>query len=145
MRRILFPVGPHVSHGFLGLGTQQFQSRTGDNADLGNALGVTQDDTNLRRRGTLLGQLADLVDDLVGVGLEPRGSGARVRDRGRADALALGVKSAHLVGRLGELAIVVVGGCCSVSEGRKKFVSREAWVKRSRERGLLVGGEFSLN
>lgn len=34
-------------------------------------MGITEDNTNLRRGGTLLGELADLLDDLVGGGLEP--------------------------------------------------------------------------
>lgn len=53
---------------------------TGDDLDLGDSVGVTQDDTDLGRGGTLLGQLADLVDDLVGGGLEPRGGAAAVGD-----------------------------------------------------------------
>ena len=70
---------------------------TGHNLDLGNTVGVTENDTNLRRSGTLPGQLADLLDDLVGSGLEPRGSGARVGESGGRNALALAVKSAHFV------------------------------------------------
>lgn len=60
-------------------------------------MGVTQDNTDLRRSGTLLGELADLVDDLLGSGLHPRRSGARVGDGGGRNALALAVKSTHLV------------------------------------------------
>lgn len=70
---------------------------TGDKLDLGNAVGVTEDDTDLRRGSTLSGELADLVDDLVGGGLQPRGSGAGVGESGGRNALALAVKSAHLV------------------------------------------------
>jgi hypothetical protein len=117
---------------------------TGDDADLGNALGVTEDDTDLRRSGTLLSQLADLVNDLVGVGLEPRGRSARVGDGGGADALSLAVKTAHLVCRFWCLAIIDVGGCCSVSEGKgsgKKFVVKVnvPWVAAL---GRLVGGRW---
>ena len=42
-------------------------------------MGVTEDDTDLRRRGTLSGQSADLLLDLGGGGLEPGGHAARVR------------------------------------------------------------------
>lgn len=59
---------------------------------------VTQDDTNLRRGSTLLGQLADLLDDLLGGGLQPRRGSARVGNRGGRNALALAVKSTHLGG-----------------------------------------------
>jgi hypothetical protein len=84
---------------------------TGDNLDLGNTVGVTEDDTNLRGGSTLPGELADLLDDLVGGGLEPGGSGARVGESGGRNALSLAVKSTHLVGfvlvvaaeRLGEV------------------------------------------
>jgi len=72
-------------------------SVTGDNLDLGNAVGVTEDDTDLRRGSTLSGELADLVDDLVGGSLQPRGGGAGVGESGGRNALALAVKSAHLV------------------------------------------------
>ena len=71
---------------------------TGDDLDLGNAVGVTQDDTNLRRGGTLSGQLGDLLDDLLGGGLQPRGGGTGVGESGGRNALALAVKSTHLVG-----------------------------------------------
>jgi len=72
-------------------------SVTSDDLDLGDSVGVTEDNTDLRRSGTLLGQLADLVDDLLGGGLHPRGSGARVGDGGGRNALAIAVKSTHLV------------------------------------------------
>ena len=38
---------------------------------LGNSVGITEDDANLRGGQTLLGELADLVDNLSGGGLEP--------------------------------------------------------------------------
>lgn len=44
---------------------------TSDNLDLGDSVGVTENNTDLRRSGTLLGQLADLVNDLLGSGLQP--------------------------------------------------------------------------
>lgn len=58
---------------------------------------VTEDNTNLRRSSTLLSELADLVDDLVGGGLEPGRGGARVGDGGGGNALSLAVKTTHFV------------------------------------------------
>lgn len=71
-------------------------------------MAVTEDNTDLGRSGTLLGQLGDVVNDLVGGGLEPGWGSARVGDGGRGNALALGVKATHdEVVRRGKL----VGGC----------------------------------
>lgn len=58
-------------------------------------MGVTENNTDLGRGGTLLGQLADVVDNLVGGGLEPRGGGAGVGDGGGGNTLALAVKTNH--------------------------------------------------
>lgn len=58
-------------------------------------MGVTEDNTDLGGGGTLLGQLADVVHDLVGGGLEPRGGSAGVGDGGGGNALALAVKTTH--------------------------------------------------
>jgi hypothetical protein len=68
---------------------------TSNNLDLGNTVAVTEDNTDLRRGGTLLGELADVVDNLVGGGLEPGGGSAGVGDGGGRNALALGVKATH--------------------------------------------------
>jgi len=43
----------------------------GDGTNLGNAHGVTENDTNLRRGDTLLGMLQDLFLDLVSLDLAP--------------------------------------------------------------------------
>lgn len=69
--------------------------RTSDNLDLGNTVGVTEDNTNLGRSGTLLGELADVVNNLLGGGLEPSGRSARVGESGGGNALALAVKTTH--------------------------------------------------
>ena len=78
-----------------------FGRHTSHNLDLGDTVGVTEDDTNLRGGSTLPGELADLLNDLVGGGLEPCGRCARVGESGGRNALSLAVKSAHLVGRGG--------------------------------------------
>ena len=59
---------------------------------------IPEVDTNLRRALALLGELANLVDDLVGRGLEPCGRRARVRNRGGRDTLAVAVKATHFGG-----------------------------------------------
>ena len=78
-------------------------------------MGVTQDNTDLGGSGTLLGQLADLVDDLLGGGLEPRGSRAGVGDGGGRNALALAVKTTHL-GWLMEVMLLAAGDARKLSE-----------------------------
>ena len=77
---------------------------TGDNLDLGNAVGITENDTNLRGSSTLPGQLANLVDNLVGVGLQPGGESARIGESRGRNALTLAVKSTHFV----DLSVVVM-------------------------------------
>jgi len=66
--------------------------------DLGNTVRVTEDDTDLRRSGTLTGELGDLLDDLLGGGLQPRRGRSRVGESGGRNALSLAVKTAHIVG-----------------------------------------------
>lgn len=44
---------------------------TGNDLDLGNSVGITEDDTDLRRGSTLAGKLSDLLNDLLGSGLKP--------------------------------------------------------------------------
>ncbi len=44
--------------------------RTGNSLDLSNTVCISQLDTDLRRRSTLLGELADLVDDGVRGGFQ---------------------------------------------------------------------------
>jgi hypothetical protein len=90
IRRILFPAD------FVSLSTPP--QHTGDDLDLGNTVGVTEDHTDLRGGGTLLCELADLVNDLVGGGLEPGRGGARVGERRGADTLSLGMKTTHFDG-----------------------------------------------
>lgn len=97
---------------------------TGNNLDLGNAVGVAQDDANLRRSGTLSGELGDLLDDLLGGGLQPCRRGARVGERGGGNALALAVKTAHVDG---VVVVLRVRSCCSV--GRKVARSRRGCVE----------------
>ena len=68
---------------------------TSHNLDLSDSMAIPQDNTDLRRSGTLLGQLADLVDDLIRGGLQPGRGSARVRDRGGRDTFAIAVETAH--------------------------------------------------
>lgn len=79
-------------------------SHTSNNLDLGNAVAITEDNTDLRWGGTLPGHLADVVDNLLRSGLHPSGRSARVRDGRGRNALALAVKTTHTdgVGGAGE-------------------------------------------
>lgn len=61
-------------------------------------MAVTEDHTNLRWGSTLSGELADLVDNLVGGGLQPGWGSAGVGKGGGADALAIAVHATHLGG-----------------------------------------------
>ena len=70
-------------------------------------MAIPQHDTNLRRRGALLREFADLVLDGVGCGLQPGWRCARVRDGGRADALAVAVQATHFDGIVGSLGDVM--------------------------------------
>ena len=57
---------------------------TGQEADLGDTVRVTEGNTDLRGRQTLAGELADVLDDILRGRLEPRGRCAAVGEgRGR--------------------------------------------------------------
>jgi hypothetical protein len=83
---------PHVS-----LRRSSFD-RTGDNLDLCNTVAVSQHNTNLGGSGAFSCELADVVDNGFGRGLEPGGNGAGVWDRRSADTFALAVKTTHVCG-----------------------------------------------
>lgn len=69
--------------------------RTGHDLDLGNTVRITENDTDLGGSRALPGQLADLVDNLLRRGLEPRRRVARVGDGRARDTLALAMKTTH--------------------------------------------------
>ena len=75
--------------------TVALHEHTSDKLDLSNPVAVTQDNTDLRGSSTLFGELADLVNHLVGGGLEPRRGGTRVGDGRGRNALSLAVKTTH--------------------------------------------------
>ena len=77
----MFPANLLSVFVFSAIAHPEFQ-HTGDDLDLSNTVGVTEDHTNLGRSGTLLCELADLVNDLIGGGLEPRRGGAAVGEGG---------------------------------------------------------------
>lgn len=99
-----------------------------DDADLGDAVGVTEGNTNLRGSGTLTGELADLVDDLGGSGLQPCWRVAAVGEgRGRDTlSLSLGLNATHGDGKL--------------------VVSELSWSKfrRSTLRSSAIASEFAV-
>jgi len=63
--------------------------------DTGNAMGITEDNTNLRWGQTLLGELADMVDNLLRRGLQPRGGSPLVGEDGRGDTLSNTMHATH--------------------------------------------------
>lgn len=105
--------------------------RTSDNLDLSDTMAIPEDNTDLRRSGTLAGKFADIVDDLVGAALEPGGNAARVWDGGRGDTLAFAVKTTH-VGGLG----------WRLSRGEREYLSlcRMGGVERSCGCRKVCGG-----
>merc|ERR1719324_1069855 len=68
----------------------------GDVLDLRDTEGITEGDTDLGRGETLLGELADVVGDLLRLHLQPRGSAAAVRDSTAAHTLSTSVHTTHL-------------------------------------------------
>ena len=68
---------------------------TGDETDLGNTLRVTELNTDLRGGHTLTGELDNLLDNLLGGGLEPRGGSAAVGQSRSGDTLSLGWSGAE--------------------------------------------------
>merc|ERR1719430_1891242 len=66
-----------------------------DKPDLGNSVGVPEDDTNLGRSEALLGQLEDLVPDLIAGDLQPLRNRPPVRKCRLADALSRCVHPTH--------------------------------------------------
>jgi hypothetical protein len=68
---------------------------TGDETDLGNAVRVTEDNTNLGGGETLTGELDDVLNNIIGSGLQPsRRSAAVGESRGR-NALSGSVHTTH--------------------------------------------------
>jgi hypothetical protein len=55
---------------------------TGDEAHLGDTVRVTEGNTDLGWGQTLAGELDDLVDNILGGGLEPRRGSAAVGESG---------------------------------------------------------------
>jgi hypothetical protein len=68
---------------------------SGDRLDLGNTIGVTQDDTNLRGGQTLLGKLAHVVFDIGSRDLVPRRRSALVRKGTLGDTLSGSMHTTH--------------------------------------------------
>jgi len=71
------------------------KQHTSHDSDLGDTVRVSEDDADLRGRRALLRELADLLDDLVGRGLEPSRRVARVRNRRGRNTLSRAVKTTH--------------------------------------------------
>jgi hypothetical protein len=65
--------------------------------DLGDTIGITENDTNLRRSQTLLGELADVILDISGGDLKPRRRSALVRLGALGDTLSWCMHTTHAV------------------------------------------------
>lgn len=66
-----------------------------DKTNLGNALSVTQQHTNLRGTQTLFGELANLVDNLLGRNFQPRRRRTTVWQGTARDTLSRSVHATH--------------------------------------------------
>ena len=76
-------------------------------------MGVTEDNTDLRWSGTLLCELADLVDNLLGSGLQPCWSASGVWEGTGRDTLSVTVHTTHDGGVRSEFDVsLVVVWCC---------------------------------
>jgi len=83
IRRILLPVENHISNHLTNEAKQRSSEgiiHTSNHLDLGNSVRISEDDTDLRWSSPLLRKFADLVNNLLGGGLEPRRRGSGVWD-----------------------------------------------------------------
>ena len=69
---------------------------SGNTLDLGDAVVVSEDDTDLRGRGALLGELNNLFYQLVSGDLDPAGGSASEREAPACNTFSIRVHSAHL-------------------------------------------------
>jgi len=69
---------------------------SGDHLNLGDTIGITKDDSNLRRGQTLLGKLADVFFDISSRDLQPRRRRALVRKRTLGDTLTGSMHTTHI-------------------------------------------------
>ena len=68
---------------------------TSHKADLGDTVRVTEGNTNLGGRKTLASKFSDVLDDVLGRSLEPRGRSAAVGEGRGRNALAGSVHATH--------------------------------------------------
>ena len=68
---------------------------SGDRLDLRDAVGVTQNNPNLRRSETLLGKLADVIFDICSRNLVPRRRRSLVREGTLGDTLSGSMHTTH--------------------------------------------------
>ncbi len=67
-----------------------------DTLDLGDAVVVSKDDTDLRGRGALLGELNNLFNQFVSGDLNPAGGSTSGGEASASNTLTIGVHSTHL-------------------------------------------------
>jgi hypothetical protein len=106
MRRILFPVRCQ----FLSSPLCVISNLTSDDLDLSDTVRIPEHDTDLGGCGSFTGELDDLVDDLVGGGLQPRRRSAAVGDGRGRNALAVAVHATHF--GVGLMSTGRCEGCC---------------------------------
>ncbi len=68
---------------------------TGHEADLGDTVRITEGNTDLGGRKTLARELGNVLDDILGRGLQPGGGSAAVGESRGRDALAGSVHATH--------------------------------------------------
>lgn len=93
IRRILLPTAHRCQ--FIRRTKSQWKSHTRNNLHLGDTMAISEDNTDLRGCGALLGQLADLVHNLIRCRLEPGRCSARVRNSGGTYAFTVAMKATH--------------------------------------------------
>ena len=66
-----------------------------DTLNLRDTVLISEDNTDLRRSGTLSGELADLLNEIGGGNLDPGWGSLSVRQRSTGNTFSLGVHSTH--------------------------------------------------
>ncbi len=88
--QILRDLGSHT------LGLEDSQDLGSSHAlQLGDSEGISQGDTDLRRGQTLLSQLNNVLNDILGLELQPRRRTALVRQSRARDTFSLSINTTH--------------------------------------------------
>ena len=104
---------------------------TGQEADLGDTVRVTEGDTDLGRREALAGELDDVLDDVVGRRLEPGRGSAAVGEGGGRNALSGSVHTTHVGSRTYVQHFALIVGDAALTD----FGGGERVLRSCRRRG----------